>query len=437
MRARKNAVERGPPETDTNLDKVLILLTFFCQMGWQYSRMNMKRRLRAIFRLRDPRRKVLLWAVLLSVFCGALELSDPLDLALQGIRNRIRSQPVSGQTIVVDIDERSAAAYGGYSVNNDINAEAIKRLNAIGAAHIYFAQPINTSQSPEADQKLVAALKATAVPVSLPVKFRVENRTGKKIPTRSAGIFRAFANEVATTSWVHPFGYSPRIPYSVDIGGQLFPSLAASLAAKKTRSKDEFDVDYSFDPASVPIFSLKDLVDGKIARESIRGRSIVIGSILDGSQSTRFYIGYGRDSVLFLHIIASESIKNGSPIHIGWLIGLLFSFLIATVFLFSKKWQRQFLYLTFFYFPLSFGAALFFESRGAFVQLAPGYLLLLTVIICSVWLKFGKKNSATHPVSGLPNLIGLREVGSGKQAMLALAFVRNRSQIQATLSPED
>jgi diguanylate cyclase len=437
MRARKNAVERGPPETDTNLDKVLILLTFFCQMGWQDSRMNMKRRLRAIFRFRDPRRKVLLWAVLLSVFCGALELSDPLDFALQGIRNRIRSQPVSGQTVVVDIDERSAAAYGGYSVNNDINAEAIKRLNALGAAHIYFAQPINTSQSPEADQKLVAALKTTAVPVSLPVKFRVENRTGKKIPTRSASIFRAHAGEVVISTWVHPFGYSPKIPYSVEIEDQKIPSMAASIAAVNLRSNESFDVDYSYDPASIRVLSLADLISNKINKISLLGKNIVIGSLENGSQTTRLYVGYGRDSSLFLPIIGAEGLKYRAPMHAGWILSLIFSIGIATAFLFDRKRNRIMLSVSIAFFPLSFGVALLLESNGIFVQLAPSYLMLLGVIISSFWLKFGKKNSATHPVSGLPNLIGLREVGSGNEAMLALAFVRNMSQIQATLSPED
>ena len=57
--------------------------------------------LRTLFRAGDPRRKVLLYALFASIICGVIEFGAPLDSSLRTARNHARTQPVSGEIVVV------------------------------------------------------------------------------------------------------------------------------------------------------------------------------------------------------------------------------------------------------------------------------------------------------------------------------------------------
>ena len=56
--------------------------------------------------------KPLLWLMLVSGLMGIAAFMEPVDLALLTLRNKIRAQPVSGEVVVVGIDDESIAATG-------------------------------------------------------------------------------------------------------------------------------------------------------------------------------------------------------------------------------------------------------------------------------------------------------------------------------------
>ncbi len=61
--------------------------------------------------------KPLLWLMLVSGLMGIAAFMEPVDLALLTLRNKIRAQPVSGEVVVVGIDDESIAATGPWPWN--------------------------------------------------------------------------------------------------------------------------------------------------------------------------------------------------------------------------------------------------------------------------------------------------------------------------------
>src|SRR5207253_1034019 len=51
-----------------------------------------------------PRLRILIWALAICAFLGAIEAGEPLDDVFKAARDTIRSRPASGQIAVVGVD---------------------------------------------------------------------------------------------------------------------------------------------------------------------------------------------------------------------------------------------------------------------------------------------------------------------------------------------
>ena len=387
---------------------------------------------------RFPRRAILLWAALISLGIGFIELGWPVDNFLRTVRNTIRSHPASGEVVIVAIDDRSVDSLGKWPWPRARYTEMVDRLRELGAKQVAFETSFSEPGSPAGDKSFEQALARFDGHVVLPARFVTDpvlNRRDALLPLQD---FRRYA-AVANTNVTFPkWQFVQRLPYAHDFGGTMFPSMAAYLAKRPGDSETHFPIDYSTAANSIPVISAVDLITGKTDKNAINGRKIIVGFTSAQSPNKYFVPASGKVSAVYLHALGAETLLQGRPLELGWLIPMFAVLTAVGIQLFAKRKWLQLLAINLAWVSLV-GLPFMLESRLIFVDIAPALALLTISGSLIIWHRFRisyKARGLTNGVSGLPNLNALREQATESDTTLIAARIHNYAEIAASLPPD-
>jgi EAL domain-containing protein (putative c-di-GMP-specific phosphodiesterase class I) len=225
-----------------------------------------------------------------------------------------------------------------------------------------------------------------------------------------------------------------RLPYGASFDGHWVPSFAASLGNSTSPKEGMLRLDYSTDVRTIPSYSASDVIDGRIGAKQLAGKDVIVGIGTDVIGDTFFVPGYGRAFGVHIHAIGGETLKEGKPLDIGWIPGLLFALAAAGAGLFYQRRRRVYPLFAAAFAILLIGPA-FAEKHLIFFDIPPGLFVLLTVTGTLGWRRFRIKG-LVNPVSHLPNLNALRANPIGKKQALIATRVLNYEEILSTLPPD-
>lgn len=382
----------------------------------------------------DPRRKIVVWALLIGLVVGRFQIALPLEQWLLGARNMSFSQQASGDIVIVGIDDKSVETVGQYPWPRARQAEMAKRLLDLGAAKVYFDITFRAPSTDADDGALETVLRAAkgrvvlatnrsfgggategADVVPLPRLAKFAEATDIALPTN----FMNQADRVAPFRWVN---------------GQPLPSLSFALAGKPEVRGSDYPISYLVNPASIPYVGAADLLAGKVEAARVVGKTVVIGVASSSLGDVMSTPGHGRIPGVFAHVYAAETLKRGKIIELGWLLPVISAALIGLYFATSGRPRRR--VVTFVLGgALLLLAPLFLEYLNIFVNSGAG---LVTLAVAGGWLSWRRvrqkdsRRTYSNLVSGLPNLNALRE-NEAIDGGLVVARVTNYTQIIASL----
>ncbi len=219
-------------------------------------------------------------AVLVVLVLAFSNATLGLESSIRDARDSLRIAPASGDIAIVEIDGRSLQELDQWPWPRGHHAEAITKLDQLGARQIAFDVDFSAESSKEEDAKLAKALASLSHPAILPT-FKQENTAGGRNSVSEAVPLAAFREEVFLASVnVAPSASGRIIDYSTGVttSGVPRPSLANMLANAPGSVDGTFRVDQSIDVHSIPRISFIDLIEGRVPREDVEGKSIVIGA---------------------------------------------------------------------------------------------------------------------------------------------------------------
>ncbi len=383
----------------------------------------------------DSRRKILLWATIAGLICGAIEFGEPLENWWRTGRNTLRSHPASGDIVVVGIDDRSMTQMGRWPWPRRYHAQLADRLRELGARTVYFDIYFSAPSSPTDDRLLEQALARSKGNVVLPTMFAIDQASQRRtdlVPLPNLARHAQLAN-INIMRGV--FGEVWKLPYAVKVSDVSYRSFAANLANTKGPDGSLFTLDYSIDVRSIPAVSAIDILQRRGRPADIRGKDVLIGVAGDGLGDTHILPGVGVMPGVYLHALGGETLRQGHPIELGWWIPFAFGWLLAATYLFATRRRLA-------NSAIALGAVLLaavpiaLESRLIFVDFVPAALLLGIVAASQAWMRFRQRGAATNAVSGLPNLNALRLHQAEPGAALVVARIQNFAEIASTLPSE-
>lgn len=387
----------------------------------------------------DPRLRILLWASLACLLFGAAELGQPIENALRNVRNTVRSHPTSGDIVLVGIDDRSLKELEKWPWPRGYHALLIDRLIAQGADRIFFTIDFSSRADPRNDAMLADALARANGKVTLPFQQLRDPASGNQTTIPPHPIFRSHVS-IASLSLEYDFqGAVWRLPSAGQVDQVTYPSFAAALSGSKGRVGEEFRVDYSFDPRSVPSISAVDVIRGQSATGAFSGKTVVVAPTSVQLGSFQLAPGHGWMSSSYIHILGAETLKSGRPVDVGWFLPFLTAIVGAGLCLLLPRLRNAIGAMTGILacvlvapFPL--------DARLIYIDTAPALVALLAIAASLAWSEFRRSyrlRGTVNAVSGLPNLNALRQERVDHGRPLVAARIQNYAEIASALPVDD
>nr|WP_184692728.1 EAL domain-containing protein [Rhizobium leguminosarum] len=214
----------------------------------------------------------------LPVVASKIAAVTQLDDGLIAKRFEWAPRDASGKIVFIAIDKRTLDAVGIWPWPRSQYGKLLEKLTAANAADIFLDIDFSTPSSPAEDGALAAALEKAGGGVLLPI-FRQkvaagssETEISKPIAALLANAWPVFANVPMDAD-----GIIRGFDLGNEFDGRSTQSAAAALSGSPDTSGRRL-IDFSIRQASVPTYSLVDVLSGKVADEQLEGRSIVVGA---------------------------------------------------------------------------------------------------------------------------------------------------------------
>jgi len=267
----------------------------------------------------------------LLVLCALVAISlaglaGALKNALVDLRFELAPRPASGGIVVVAIDSPSIESIGVWPWPRRIHADLIDKLTRAGAADIAFDVDFSTPSTPEFDQAFAKALERAGGSIVLPIfDQRVASAGSPAIHlNRPLPNFVKHAWPAVVNVSTEADGVVRRYPYGKTLENTFLPSMGAVITGHYEPAKEPFWMDFSIQPASVPVVSYKDVLteDPSVLRLLKAKKIIVGGTALELGDRFNIPNGHTIPGVV-LQALAAESIVQGRLLHESSLLAKL------------------------------------------------------------------------------------------------------------------
>ena len=381
-------------------------------------------------RAKNPVR-LLVWAIVLGMLFGLVGAGEYPEDRLRVVRNHINKHPVSGNIVLVGIDEKALREVGRWPWPRNRYAELIEKIDRTGPERQVHDVMLPDKSDPADDRQLARALERSSN-VVLGYASRVGAREGEFIDVEPLPEFRRHA-QIASISLYYNYAHEVwQLPRGASKDGKIVPSFATVLAGKEARSDSPFRVNYAFDVTTIPTISAADILAGRIKPSQLKGKTAIVGVTVDRLGDQYMIPGRGRAGGVNVHIIGAETLRAGTPVDLGWLPAFFFAAVLVCLTLPRSPGQHAAMlgggFLALLCVPI------LLERHQLFADITPGLFVILWVAT-GLLVRTAKRRGLVNAVSGMPNLNALRRAQHDRDHPLIVARVVNYPQIVSTLSP--
>ncbi|WP_260483826.1 EAL domain-containing protein [Sphingomicrobium flavum] len=374
--------------------------------------------------------KLFIWTAALSLLFGLISFGQPLDDVLRALRNLAHADDASGDIILVEIDRESVESIGAFPWSRSVHADIVDRTREAGAKSVFFDIVFAGQTDPVADEKFKTALQraGNVTIAALEDRHKSDNGSILELPdddfqqAADLGSINAYFN-FQTAVW--------ELYYQEQMDGRVLPSFAAKMADVNGPVGEKFMLDYSIQYESIPKMSVVDLLRDDSSLEKIKGKTVIVGIGVMQLGDQVYIPGKGRDAGVYVQIIGAETLKQGDPVHLGWIPALIIALLGCAAAIFTKRRAFRVGGLA--------GATTILavvpiasEANLIFFDIAPG-LFALSIVSSIITYRYFQSRGFVNELTGLPNLVALRGDKRGKDLPLIAARVHNYAEVVSTL----
>ncbi|WOE74683.1 putative bifunctional diguanylate cyclase/phosphodiesterase [Alterisphingorhabdus coralli] len=383
-------------------------------------------------------------AVLLSILLVMASGGSALDRTVDSVRNMLSSKNASDDLVIVEIDANSLQKIGRWPWPRDIYAELIEQLSQQGARQIAFDVDFSAASEPQSDQQLASAIANSDANIVL-ATFRQKQGANVSAHIENLPLQILRENALLASVNVHPneAGQVEHYGYGELTGGTVRPALGALIAESNGEIGKDFRIDQAIDMASFDSVSVIDVLEGKTDKALIEDRTVLVGATAIELGDHYASPGYGVIPGVYIHALASETLKNGSdmPQVSGWLT-FLATALVLAILLFRKSRRTRVRDAALV--PITLVIALIvthfaaYFSALAYVPIGNALLLCFSyVFVRMVQTAISNMQQARHHdgLTGLPNAQNL-EI-SEQQHHIAALHIANYSDLTADCSQQE
>jgi len=368
-------------------------------------------------------------SLLLSVVVGLSSIGEPVDRVIEASIGRVAWRPVSGETVVVGVDDKTLQSLQNQELTVANHAKIIRAINAAGAKRLFVDFSYRRRLTDPDLLKVAAAVHQMGDRIILAVPAAKIQGTEVKVdywPPASMGD-RA---KRACICWEYEFWQVWRVPLAVSVDGRVLPSFAALLANRPLDKPSVFQLDYSYDTSTIKEYSAVDLLTGRVGAKELRGKDVIFAPTNSAAFDQHFLPGHDTMAGAYIHLIAGEALKRGTPIDLGFLPGLALTF-VAMMASLAFRHGRWFVRIAFAMTLALIAAKVALSLSLVSTQIGAACFLIATLSANVSRTRRRDSAQRENPVSGLPNFEALRSQTPFGSATVVAAKVVNFEDLAA------
>lgn len=347
---------------------------------------------------------------------------------------KLVSQPAPDSSVIVSLDGGSAAGVRSAVVSTTEQAALLTDLLNGGAERIYLDFPDPAQQDSEGDRALVSAIAYGGHRVVM------VNR-GSVVPKQDDTTLRAPTfvvpkdTAIAFSSWAVNFAsFAVSSAPVAMVNGKPVPALAVVASGSGSRRADIFP-DFSIDSRSIPVINARTVLNGKLPKDSLRGKQLYLTGTAPHLATNIGYFGHYMVPMAAVDIAAADALANGKGVYLGLHL-LLLGLVVAIVI--GRRLQNVRLKL------VLYGATAFalfilpgiLQSGGYVATIGDAHVAAVAYAILRGWEKWRDQVRTTSSASGLPNIEALAAAGIPDGSDIVAVSVSHYEQMLASL-PRD
>lgn len=238
-----------------------------------------------------------------------------LNTGLANVVFNVHERPASGDVIIVAFDQESRAAMGGQSATREQHAQLIRNLTDAGAARIGMNFDFHEASFKNLDSKLIEAAKHATGHLVLPAtseqNFVGDDRVSFQEPfSELAAVAELGGIHLHLDD--HGHVHEHQLVHAWRDG--VIQSFASKVVESKITEPQQFCLDFSIDPNSIPTYSYIDVLNREVPASEITGKYIFVGSTEGFVGDTTLVPVHGTLSKIELHALAGEALVQGRVI---------------------------------------------------------------------------------------------------------------------------
>ncbi len=368
-------------------------------------------------------------SLLVALAVGVSSAGEVADRVLDALVGRLATRPVTGEIVVVALDERTMAQSPNRNFSMTQYASVVNAVNQAGAKRLLIDFYFDRRESDRDFPVFANAVNDMGSRAVLAVSTRQVPGSDEKISTFPSKQFgpdvRLASIAIESEFWQV---WSAPIAYRAD--GQLLPSFAAIIADQYSDTPKSFRLDLTYDTRTIPTYSAADVLSGQVAKSELAGKDVIFAPTAPSFQDYFYLPGHNRIPGGFLHVVAAETLKRGSPLDIGWIPPFVFAVAAMSLAL-RPRFQQAFVTIALATTAILIGGKIILGTM--LVTSWIGAALVYTAAIAANVSRSRRRNSAQreNPVSGLPNFEALRNQPPFGSATVVAAKVVNFEDLAA------
>ncbi|WP_306256938.1 EAL domain-containing protein [Pararhizobium sp. IMCC21322] len=337
-----------------------------------------------------PRFKLLLPSWLLTglvpvalLLCAVLYQSAGLWQSADNwfVENRMRfsDRPAEQEIVFLAIDRKTLNDVGVWPWPRSIIAKAVDQLVEHEALEIFLDIDFSAPSIPKEDEILSEVLRKADGTVILAAFSQSESVTSDADDMADSlplPMFQEYSWIATVNVMPEPDGIVRKFPYGHLIGGEPLPSVPAVLSGKTGPPDTYFDINFAIDPATVPTYSLIDLLNDELPRSAFAQKTVVVGAHAMELRDSLAVPIHGTLSGSMLQIIATETLRQ--DVDLVWILPiwpLLLAAVLQVVFLQTLHRRRMTLRV------IALGAISICAETAGFVLFSQHALVLPTAAV--------------------------------------------------------
>ena len=368
-------------------------------------------------------------SVFLSVIVGISGAGELPDRMISMATSRVAARPVSGETVIVALDDKTLQAIGERDFDISHHSRLVRAIDASPAKRLFIDFSYERRLKDRDFPQLAKAVRHMGDRVVLAVPGSSTTGTTAVVDYWPDPAFGTRAQQ-ACICWEYEFWQVWKVPLAVSVNGRLLPSFSAKLADRQPDRPKIFALDLSYDTDTITQYSAIDVMTGKLDPALLRGKDVIFASTTAASSDKHYLPGHDKLPGAYIHLIAGEALKRGNPIDIGWLPALLLTFvtLLGALAWRSGRWYATTALLL----TLALVAAKVVWGLSL-VTIQVGAACFLIAAMTANVSRNRRRSLAQreNPVSGLPNFEALRSQAAFSSATVVAAKVVNFEDLAA------